>query len=175
MAIAISTIHCRRLMDTADQHWIEHSVSLESIEPPADMFGTLDFACYFSARHELHIVDLKFGSGIYVKAKDNPQLRYYALAAAATFDIPVSTVITTVVQPRFGGSSDPIRSAIVHAEDMAAFAIELLACASIAMRSDAPFNAGAWCKFCAAKPTCAAYQNFQRAELYREFDLAPTD
>jgi uncharacterized protein DUF2800 len=173
-AISTSTTHCNRLMDTADMHWIEHSVSLAMLSPPADMFGTLDFACYFAARQELHICDLKFGSGIYVRAKGNSQLRYYALAAAATFQVPVSTVVTTVVQPRFGGNADPIRSAIVHAEDMAEFAIELLECARIAMRHDAPFVAGAWCKFCAAKPTCATYQNFQRTELYREFDLTPS-
>jgi hypothetical protein len=57
---------------------------------------------------------------------------------------------------------------------MAEFAIELLERAQIAMRSDAPFVAGTWCKFCAAKSTCATYQNFQRTELYREFDLTPS-
>jgi hypothetical protein len=173
-AIAVSVTHCHRLMDTADAHWIEYPVSLAALGPPADMFGTLDFACYFAPRQELHVVDLKFGAGVYVRAKGNPQLRYYALAAAATFEVPVSTVVTTVVQPRFGGNSDPIRSAIVRAEDMAEFAIELLERAQIAMLPDAPFAAGDWCKFCAAKNTCATYQNFQRTELYREFDLIPS-
>jgi Protein of unknown function (DUF2800) len=173
-AIAISVAHCRRLMDTAGMHWIEQSVSLAPFTPPTDMFGTLDFACYFADRQELHIVDLKFGAGVYVRAKGNPQLRYYALAAAATFELPVSTIVTTVVQPRFGCNADPIRSAIVHADEMAEFAIELIKCAETAMRHDAPFVAGSWCKFCAAKNTCATFQGFQRTELYREFDLTPS-
>jgi Protein of unknown function (DUF2800) len=83
-------------------------------------------------------------------------------------------IVTTVVQPRFGCNADPIRSAIVHADEMAEFAIELIKCAETAMRHDAPFVAGSWCKFCAAKNTCATFQGFQRTELYREFDLTPS-
>ena len=74
-------------------------------------------------------------------AKDNTQLRYYALAAALTFDIPVSMVVTTVIQPRFAGSSDPIRSAMVDAVEMAEFAIELIDRAHVAMQPNAPILA----------------------------------
>ena len=171
-AVAICVNHCRRLMDTADAHWIEQNVSLAKLSPPTSMFGTCDFAAYFRKRQELHIVDYKHGKGVYVVAKDNTQLRYYALAAALTFDIPVSTVVTTVIQPRFAGSSDPIRSAVVDAVEMAEFAIELIDRAHVAMQPNAPILAGTWCKFCPIKNSCQAHQNFRHAEAYRDFALA---
>jgi hypothetical protein len=160
-AVAIDVNYCRWLMGFADQFWIEEQVSLAKLNPPADMFGTLDFGAYFAERQELHIVDFKYGKGVWVTAKDNVQLRYYALAAALTFNLPVSTVVTTVIQPRFGGSSDPIRSAVVDAVTMAEFAIALITKAHVAMQAHAPIAAGDWCKFCPVKNSCLVHQTYQ--------------
>jgi Protein of unknown function (DUF2800) len=171
-AVAISVSHCRRQIDTADAYWIEQSINLAKLGPPVPMHGTLDFGAYFAKQRELHLVDFKYGRGVYVRATGNAQLKYYGLAAALTFDIPVSAVVTTIIQPRFGGTSDPIRSAVVDAAEMAEFALVLLERAHAAMRPDAPIAAGSWCKFCQAKNTCQTHQLFQHAEVYREFALA---
>ena len=71
------------------------------------MFGTADFVAYSKKRHELSIVDFKYGKGVWVAAEDNTQLKYYALGAALSINDPVSTISMTICQPRYGGSSDP--------------------------------------------------------------------
>ena len=67
----------------ADRYWIEQEVDLAPLDPPTRMFGTVDFAAFIRRRRELHICDFKYGRGTFVAARDNPQLRYYALGCAS--------------------------------------------------------------------------------------------
>lgn len=68
-----------------------------------DQAGTTDCAILSASGEELTIVDLKFGQGVKVYAKDNPQMKAYALGLlkkyAAIFDA-VKRVKLVVVQPR---------------------------------------------------------------------------
>ena len=119
--VAIYVGHCRRLIDTADIYKVEVQFDLDALRPPGPMYGTADFIGYFRRRQELHVVDLKYGKGVFVNARDNPQLRYYALGAALRLAEPVATIVSTVVQPRTKG--DPIRSAIIDADELAEWAV----------------------------------------------------
>ncbi len=114
---------------------------------------------------------MKFGRGTFVAARDNPQLRYYALAAVYALDEPVSRISCTIVQPRFGGNADPIRVAVLDAVELVEFSFELMNAARAALAPDAPTIAGAHCKFCRAQNYCLAYQNMKNADLYYEFSL----
>jgi Protein of unknown function (DUF2800) len=165
---------CRHKMDACDLHWVEQPFTLARCDPPTDMFGTTDFAALSRRRRELHIVDLKYGRGTWVPAKNSPQLRYYALGAACTIDEPVSRVSMTVVQPRFS-NADPIRTWSIDAVELAEFSFELMARARAALEPDAPTIAGEWCKFCPAKNSCLAFQNVKSSATYHEFRLTEAD
>jgi hypothetical protein len=162
---------CRRVFDAADTFLIEHVVSLEQLNPPAAMFGTCDAIAYSRKRHELHIIDLKYGKGVWVSAKDNPQLLYYALGAVLALGEPVSRINMTIVQPRFAGG-DPIRGATVDAIALSEWSFTLIDHARAALAPDASLVAGAWCRFCPAKNSCPARRLAKAEAAFREFSLA---
>ena len=66
-------------------------------------FGTADVVIL--SKHKIRVIDLKFGAGIPVDAKDNPQLRLYALGAWSKFkdEYPeIKEIEYTIHQPRLG-------------------------------------------------------------------------
>jgi Protein of unknown function (DUF2800) len=83
---------CRFYMDVCDQYWIEQPFTLAALNPPADMFGTTDFAAFSRKRRELFVIDFKYGRGQWVPAKGNVQHLYYALGVACAIAEPVSRV-----------------------------------------------------------------------------------
>jgi hypothetical protein len=161
--------YCRRLIDFCDVHHIEHKVSLEALDPPVPMYGTADFIAYFAKRQELHVVDLKFGKGVWVSAKDNPQTLYYALGAALSIDGPVSKVVATIIQPRFG-KAEPIRTIMIDAIELTEWSFELMERARATRDPEAPAVPGDWCKFCPVKSSCLAHQLQQANTAFKEFD-----
>jgi hypothetical protein len=172
--VEVYTRHCQRLLQHADMHGVEVEVSLAALDPPCDMFGTADFFAYFADRQELHCVDFKYGKGVWVAAKNNPQLLYYALGTMLHLALPVSSVTMTVIQPRYG-NGDPIRSAVASFADLTDFAANLLEHARAALAPDAPRVAGDHCKFCPVKPTCLAHQQGRAAaaaSTFHKFDLS---
>ena len=63
-------------------------------------FGTSD--AILISDGTMHIIDYKHGLGILVSAKDNPQMKCYALGALELFDdiYDIDTVSMTIYQPR---------------------------------------------------------------------------
>lgn len=68
-------------------------------------FGTAD--CIIIGEGVIEVIDLKYGKGVQVEAKDNPQMRLYALGALTLYDpiYDITSVKTTIYQPRLGGIS----------------------------------------------------------------------
>jgi hypothetical protein len=164
---------CRRAKAGADVFLIEHQFDLAALKPPLEMFGTADCVAYSRSRRELQIVDLKYGRGVWVTARDNPQLLYYALGAALAIDGPVSAIVMTIVQPRTKG--DVERTATIDAVELVEWGFELLAAAAATQAPNAPLAAGAHCKFCPAKGTCLAFQNEKYAAAYHQFSIVADD
>ena len=139
MAVAtqvyIST--CRQLVDASDQHWIEHQFDLALLDPPTPMFGTCDFCPYSEKRRELHIVDFKYGAGVWVNAKSNSQLKYYAVGAVLMINKPIARISMTVVQPRFA-KGDPVRSTTISVVELAEWVDRADGPRPAALESDAP-------------------------------------
>lgn len=136
---------------------IEQRFSLPSLHP--DFFGTADCVIYKPEEKRLIVIDFKYGRGIPVEAKDNPQLRYYALGAAMKkHNRGVSVVETVIVQPRCPHPDGPIRSDEISALELMEWSSDLVAAAKATEEPDAPLNPGDWCKFCPAAVTCTALQ-----------------
>lgn len=113
-------------------------------------WGTSD--CYIIKGSTLIVVDYKYGMGVKVDAKDNPQLLCYALGAMR--DNPakeISRVIVCIFQPRAGGAS----LWNTTADYVRQWGAEVLAPASEAAHSPVAEPApGEWCRWCAAKIRC---------------------
>ena len=147
---------CDHIRRFASRTWIEFKVSLDAMNPPAPMFGTLDFMAYsvFDGVGHLDICDLKTGV-VPVHALGNYQLQYYALAALACIEkelsVPVTRVQLAIVQPRLHRVSMDETTP----ERLKQFSVQLLAAAADAMSDDPPFTPGEiQCRVCPARHVC---------------------
>ena len=119
--------------------WVEHG------------FGTGD--CVIVADDLLHIIDFKFGLGVLVEAKDNSQLKCYALGALDTFGdlYSIRRIRLSIYQPRRANVS----SWDLSREDLLTWADEILApAAKLAYAGEGEYAAGEHCVFCKVKATC---------------------
>lgn len=155
---------------------IEQRFDLAKLEPPFDAGGTADAVIYFPVHRLIEVIDLKGGRGVVVEAEGNKQLRTYALGAMlANPGLDVTTVRSTIVQPRAPHRNGRVRSETYHVADLVEWTAELLA----AMRRSADARAAyakitgdlsreAWgdkhlvsgghCRFCMAAGMCPALE-----------------
>lgn len=156
----------RAAMGPNDELGVENRVSLAD-----DMFGTADAMIWSPRRRKVFVFDLKYGAGVAVEVKDNPQIIYYAegvlraLPNAAADEIEV-----TIVQPRCPHPDGPIRSATIDALQMIDWSIEIAAAADAARQPDAPLKAGDWCKWCPAAGACPELAAKALAVAQTDFD-----
>jgi hypothetical protein len=132
-----------------------------------DGFGTADVVVL--SKHKVRVIDLKFGKGIPVEAKDNPQLRLYALGAWSKFkeDYPeIKEVEYTIVQPRLDSITSDGTS-IARLVDWANYFVKPKA--KKAWAGSGEFVAGDHCQFCRAKATCRARSDFVNEVAALEF------
>lgn len=123
-------------------------------------FGTGD--CIVIGENQLNVIDFKYGKGVPVEAKDNPQMRLYALGALTRYSLyyDIRTVRMTIVQPRL----DNICSEELSVEDLRLWADTVVKpTAAMAAKGEGGFYAGGWCRFCRARSQCKA-----RAEHYTD-------
>ena len=107
-------------------------------------FGTGD--CVIVSDHLLHIIDFKYGKGVKVVARDNPQMKLYALGALAMFGnlYNIDEVETTIFQPRMSN----ISTWTIPVKDLMHWAnTELKEKAELAFMGKGSVRYGPWCQF----------------------------
>jgi hypothetical protein len=100
-----------------------------------------------------YVTDLKFGKGVAVHAKDNIQLKLYALGVHECFDAiyDIEKYVLNICQPRIG----IIEEFVISREDLIEWAdAEVRPTAKRSLKPGAPFAAGDWCQFCKIKQRC---------------------
>ena len=151
--------------------WIERPFDLASLNPPGPMWGTPDALVWQAKRKHLYVFDLKYGQGVAVDAKDNAQLRYYALGA--TLSLPPGavpeTITIVIVQPRASHPDGIVRSETLTFAELMDFTSDLMGAAQRTLAEDAPLVPGPWCRFCRAAPTCRALADHALAVAQVEF------
>ena len=158
------------LMGSKCKLFVEHGFDLSDVYPGA--YGTNDAAVYDGVNKILHVIDLKYGAGIYVSARNNPQLRYYALGALLELQKEgheVETVVMTIVQPRCTTIEGAARSETIDAVDLMEFAADLVMYAKRTAEPNAPLKAGDHCRFCPAIIKCPEVQNVKQLVAKSEF------
>lgn len=113
--------------------------------------GTADAVVLYG--DTLHIVDLKYGSGVKVSAEDNTQMLIYALGAYDLYEVfgDIRRVRMTIYQPRLRNTA----TSEVSVEELLAWGRDILQpLAAIAARGIGARKAGTWCKFCKVKADC---------------------
>lgn len=132
-----------------------------------DGFGTSDVIAIDG--DTIHIVDLKYGKGVEVYAKDNSQMMLYALGAYSEYTCiqEINTVRMSIVQPR----RDHIDEWQITVPELLKWAAWVSEQAELALSDDAPRSPGEkQCQFCAVKATCPALEAFTRKIVGGDFD-----
>lgn len=162
-------LYVRSQIGEGDTPLFEQRVDFSDWVP--DGFGTADVIIL--SKHSVRVIDLKFGKGIPVSAKDNPQLRLYALGAYAKFreEFPdIKEVEYTIHQPRLDSISTDGTS-IEKLTDWANYYVKPKA--KKAWAGSGEFLAGDHCQFCKAKAQCRARSDFNNEIAKLEFRPAP--
>ena len=133
------------------QLFVEAPLKLGAFIPEG--FGSSDAVIIYN--ETLQVYDLKYGKGVRVSAKDNPQMRCYALGAlcgpAELMDI--STVIMTIVQPRL----QHVSSEALTADQLYLWGVNVLKpAAEKAWEGKGEPVPGEHCHFCKAAAQCPA-------------------
>ena len=128
-----------------------------------DGFGTCDNAMI--GDDTLHITDYKHGKGVRVDAKDNPQMRLYALGVLNLY-LPIygntiKNVSMGICQPRL---SDTVSEDTMTVEELLAWGESIKPTAKEAYDGPGTFCPGEHCRFCRGKIQCRA-----RAEKFSAF------
>lgn len=99
-------------------------------------FGTSDVVIL--ADNVIEIIDLKYGKGMPVSAKQNPQMGLYALGAYATYDMiyDFDRIKMTIVQPRL----DSVSSVEIYVEELLYWADNVV----LPMAAQADAGIGDW-------------------------------
>ena len=120
--------------------------------------GTAD--CVLYDGETLRVIDLKYGRGVVVDAKENPQLRIYAWAAMFMYGgLLTSTVMkqqvrTYIFQPR-ADKFEPVRSEVLTREELSAWAATVLYPGiEAALKKNSKRCAGPHCRWCKAAGDC---------------------
>jgi len=154
--------------------FVEHGFDLSAIYPGA--YGTNDAAVYIPSEKTLYVDDLKYGAGKFVKAQNNPQLKYYALGALLELQKEgreIDTIVMSIVQPRcMSRSEGAVRSHTIDAMDLLEFAGDLVVYAKRTAEPDAPLKAGDHCQFCPAIQVCPEIGKIKQTVAKSEFAAA---
>ena len=147
---------------------IEQQFSLDRWVPEG--FGTSDAVVIGGG--VIQVIDLKYGKGIKVDARNNPQLRLYGLGAANLFDslYDFDTVRMTIIQPRLDHISTeelPLSELLAWAED------EVKPRAQMAMDGTDYTAVGDWCRFCPAKAVCRKRAEYNLSIAKDDFRKPP--
>lgn len=115
-----------------------------------DGFGTAD--CIIIQGKTMDVIDYKYGKGVEVSAKDNPQEMLYGLGALNDygFAYDIEKVRLHIFQPRIGNISVDEHAT----EDLMAFGREARKTAVLAARGEGEYNAGLHCRWCAHAGKC---------------------
>lgn len=118
-------------------------------------FGTCD--CVMIGDDTLHITDYKHGKGVEVSAKNNSQMRLYALGAlkqyASIFGSAIKKVSMAIVQPRI---TEDVSEEVLTVEELLQWGENIKPIALKAYSGFGEFKCGTWCRFCKGKAVCKA-------------------
>lgn len=138
-------------MDVCEGVFLEQPVSYEDYAPSG--FGTSDVIIV--GGDEITVIDFKYGM-VPVDARQNPQLRLYALGALLGVGVEISVVHTWIAQPRINSYSEEQMTA----DELLRWADEVVRPAALlAYQGDGEFHSGPHCRFCKARDMCRTRVN----------------
>lgn len=135
---------------------VEKRLDYSNIAPGG--FGTGD--CIIIGGGVMHVIDFKYGKGVQVSAKSNPQLMLYGIGALNAYDFlyGVQNVKLHVVQPRVPDTYSVWGCSVQELYSWGENEVKPRALEAHEGRGN--YCVGEHCRFCRAKGVCRAYGEY---------------
>lgn len=151
--------------------YVTFEVKVDFSDYVPEGFGTCD--CVMIGGDTLHITDYKHGKGVEVSAKENPQMRLYALGAlkmfAPVFGDSIKKVSMGICQPRI---TDDESEDGMTVEELREWGESIKPRAKEAYDGPGTFCPGEHCRFCKGKAQCRARADQNTAfEDFKDFAI----
>lgn len=116
----------------------------------------------------MEVIDFKYGATVSVEAKDNPQMRLYALGAYNAYGwlYDIDCVQMTIFQPRNGGE----KSETITTKELLSWGETIKPIATQAYKGEGEPSPGDHCRFCRASPRCRALKE-HNLQLAADYDV----
>lgn len=116
----------------------------------------------------MEVIDFKYGATVSVEAKNNPQMRLYALGAYNTYGwlYDIDCVQMTIFQPRNGGE----KSETITTKELLSWGETIKPIATQAYKGEGELSPGDYCRFCRASPRCRALKE-HNLQLAADYDV----
>lgn len=116
----------------------------------------------------MEVIDFKYGATVSVEAKNNPQMRLYALGAYNTYGwlYDIDCVQMTIFQPRNGGE----KSETITTKELLSWGETIKPIATQAYKGEGELSPGDPCRFCRASPRCRALKE-HNLQLAADYDV----
>jgi hypothetical protein len=138
-----------------DGSWLDSRLGGTIDVPIIEPFGWID------------VVDHKNGY-ILVEAKDNDQLKQYAMLVAHEYP-EAEGVTVTISQPNAPHIGGLIRSESFTIDELRLYEIRTKEAAEATSKPNAPLRAGDWCLWCPAKTRCPAFDAMLKEQARADF------
>ena len=146
MAVECLLVVCRIVNDGG----VPFHIFIE--EPLAS--GTPDVVVWFPRLRRLVVIDHKFGAGVTVDARNNPQLQVYAVEARDALGEDVETVDLVISQPAKGH----MKVSRHDGSELAAWAEQISREKAACSAPQRRLAAGSWCRWCLCALQCPAVE-----------------
>jgi len=141
--------------------------------PATDSFGTCDVIGWKGST--LHIADLKYGKGVLEQAAGNTQLMLYALGALEMIDMFANEVIDTVAMHILQPRRNHFDECRMPRSELQQFDERVRETVSDIEHHKVEYTASEeGCRWCDAKPTCAAFREYAMDVPFEEKEKVPT-
>lgn len=135
-----------------------------------NIWGTLDYGCVRSNSNgqiQAIIADLKYGRGVYVEAKENPQLIVYLIGLEEYIGARFDKAWIYIYQPRIP-KDKPYEKMVLTRKDIDLWRDKLTTAEHICLEmkeGNIPikFKAGDHCQFCPAQPQCPTFKAYAQS------------
>lgn len=116
----------------------------------------------------MEVIDFKYGATVSVAAKNNPQMRLYALGAYNTYGwlYDIDCVQMTIFQPRNGGE----KTETITTKELLSWGETIKPIATQAYKGEGEPSPGDHCRFCRASPRCRALKE-HNLQLAADYDV----
>lgn len=156
-----------------ERHWLDLKVRATE-----EVYGTLDVAVMTrnpaNGLAVVHVIDFKFGSGVFVPVENNEQLLSYGTGFLlsdrwAEVDEPFDEIVFHIVQPRHHRKDE------LQPWGLSPFALQdwytrtLPAHVAATKNPNAPLIAGDHCQFCPARPSCRELRRVAKEQVTELF------